>query len=204
MGSFSTANGDVYLGEFHRGKYHGRGMQEQQLGGFYKGWWQEGRKEGNGTMFYANGDIYEGGWLRDARHGWGKMCLHALPPHWPPQVLGWKALRRVNSPPPSLPNPTALPFDETSIAVNVTGAGTQRTGQVFEGRWQDGLRYGHGVIHYGQRQQLEGSRADEVAGNGDAFSGNFVDDERQGDGAATPCSSWQTVTVSSHRRHALR
>jgi hypothetical protein len=36
QGAFSAANGDVYLGEFFRGKFHGRGMLHFHDGAFYK------------------------------------------------------------------------------------------------------------------------------------------------------------------------
>lgn len=44
FGAFSAANGDVYLGEYARGKRHGRGMIEYALGGFYRGSWRDGKQ----------------------------------------------------------------------------------------------------------------------------------------------------------------
>lgn len=71
LAELSAANGDVYLGEFARGKFHGRGLLHLHDGGFFKGGWFMGKKHGNGTMYYANGDLYEGGWKDDLRSGWG-------------------------------------------------------------------------------------------------------------------------------------
>jgi hypothetical protein len=75
LAELSAANGDVYLGEFERGKFHGRGLLHMHDGAFFKGEWFHGKKHGNGTMYYANGDLYEGAWKDDLRSGWGILWL---------------------------------------------------------------------------------------------------------------------------------
>jgi len=44
MHAYSAANGDVYLGEFFRGRFHGRGILHRHDGAFYKGDWFLGKK----------------------------------------------------------------------------------------------------------------------------------------------------------------
>lgn len=71
-GKAKLPNGDIYEGEYSRGKRHGQGTYKFQSGGKYTGSYINGIKHGEGTFFYPDGSKYEGYWLNDVRHGRGK------------------------------------------------------------------------------------------------------------------------------------
>jgi len=124
----------VYLGEFARGKFHGRGLLHLHDGGFFKGGWFMGKKHGNGTMYYANGDLYEGGWKDDLRSGWGILWF------WDGAVYeGYWDMGLKNG------------WGRETV---------ERTGQVFEGRFRSGYKHGFGVMHYGNGDAYHGQFVD--------------------------------------------
>lgn len=52
--------GVIYVGEWLRGKPHGRGMMIFPNGSIYDGYFLRGRTIGIGRFFQGNGDYYEG------------------------------------------------------------------------------------------------------------------------------------------------
>ncbi|XP_017781157.1 PREDICTED: radial spoke head 1 homolog isoform X1 [Nicrophorus vespilloides] len=96
-GSALLPNGDIYEGNYRRGKRHGKGMycfrngsrydgewrkvclglkhgfgqMQYPDGSRYVGHWRKDNKHGNGIYHYINGDNYEGSWYKGFRHGLG-------------------------------------------------------------------------------------------------------------------------------------
>ena len=68
-------NGEKYVGEFYKGKFHGQGTFTA-AGRKYVGQWKNHYQHGQGTYTYANGDKYAGEWKRGLRHGKG-IFTHA-------------------------------------------------------------------------------------------------------------------------------
>ncbi|MQM04778.1 hypothetical protein Taro_037577 [Colocasia esculenta] len=65
------SNGDVYEGEFHRGKYSGSGVYYYYMSGRYEGDWVDGKYDGYGVETWARGSRYRGQYRQGLRHGYG-------------------------------------------------------------------------------------------------------------------------------------
>mmetsp|Transcript_12225 Transcript_12225/g.36116 ORF Transcript_12225/g.36116 Transcript_12225/m.36116 type:complete len:394 (-) Transcript_12225:262-1443(-) len=74
-GSYLYLDGNVYLGEWRRGKQHGRGSYTYADGDVYEGEWQDGRQQGRGIYRFMSGDVYEGEYVEDKKHGRGTYRL---------------------------------------------------------------------------------------------------------------------------------
>ena len=64
-------SGDVYSGEWKKGKYHGQGIIEYSDGTKYVGQWNEGIPNGQGTLTDSSGNKYVGEFKDGMRHGQG-------------------------------------------------------------------------------------------------------------------------------------
>ena len=53
-------DGNLYEGEWRRGKEDGHGKKTYASGDKYEGEFKAGKKEGKGTLTYINGDLYVG------------------------------------------------------------------------------------------------------------------------------------------------
>ncbi|QHO49386.1 hypothetical protein HN51_001309 [Arachis hypogaea] len=65
------SNGDVYEGEFHKGKCSGSGVYHYHMSGRYEGDWVDGRYDGYGVETWARGSRYRGMYRQGLRHGVG-------------------------------------------------------------------------------------------------------------------------------------
>ena len=70
QGTTIGPNGEKYVGEFHKGMFHGHGTFAH-AGRKYVGQYEKHKKHGQGTYKYANGDEYVGEWKKGLRHGRG-------------------------------------------------------------------------------------------------------------------------------------
>ncbi|KAL1352850.1 hypothetical protein HN51_016830 [Arachis hypogaea] len=64
-------NGDVYEGEFHKGKCCGSGVYYYSMSGRYEGDWIDGKYDGHGVETWARGSRYRGQYRQGLRHGFG-------------------------------------------------------------------------------------------------------------------------------------
>ncbi|RDY09279.1 Radial spoke head 1-like protein, partial [Mucuna pruriens] len=64
-------NGDVYEGEFHRGKCSGSGVYYYSRSGRYEGDWVDGKYDGYGVETWARGSRYRGCYRQGLRNGFG-------------------------------------------------------------------------------------------------------------------------------------
>eukprot|EP00794_Sanderia_malayensis_P010943 gene10943-12104_t len=71
VGKAQLPNGDIYEGEYSKGKRHGKGKYMFGNGAIYKGSYYEGKKDGQGTMIYPDGTKYEGAWKNNVKRGKG-------------------------------------------------------------------------------------------------------------------------------------
>jgi len=71
QGTWTWANGDMYVGEFKNGTYHGQGTYTHPNGDKYVGEHKDGKQNGQGTFTLANGDKYVGKWKDGKMHGQG-------------------------------------------------------------------------------------------------------------------------------------
>ncbi|KAJ8748786.1 hypothetical protein K2173_011341 [Erythroxylum novogranatense] len=65
------SNGDVYEGEFHKGKCSGSGVYYYYMSGRYEGDWVDGKYDGYGVETWARGSRYRGQYRQGLRHGYG-------------------------------------------------------------------------------------------------------------------------------------
>lgn len=65
------SNGDVYEGEFRKGKCWGSGVYYYSMSGRYEGDWVDGKYEGFGVETWARGSRYKGQFRMGLRHGFG-------------------------------------------------------------------------------------------------------------------------------------
>ncbi len=74
-GTAHYTNGDVYTGQFLKGKRHGLGIykyfENQVQVAFYDGYWNNGNKEGKGKYSYMDGGYYDGDFINGDRDGHG-------------------------------------------------------------------------------------------------------------------------------------
>ena len=61
-GTYIFANGNKYVGEYRNGKWHGKGTLTYADGGKYVGEWRDDKYHGHGALTYANGDKRVGEW----------------------------------------------------------------------------------------------------------------------------------------------
>lgn len=70
-GKFIFKNGDMYNGQWLKGKMDGQGTYTWKNGDIYKGAFFEGQLEGRGTITFKNGDRYIGTWENNKMQGRG-------------------------------------------------------------------------------------------------------------------------------------
>ena len=148
-GSFRYKGGNLYTGDFRKGKRQGRGVLEYAGGDRYEGEWnndkltgfgtytwakdpneryvgqfRNGKRHGTGTYYYKNGNRYEGQWRDGIRDGYGTFTF----------ATGSKD-RYVGQ------------FRDG----NRHGMGTYyfENGNKYEGEWRDGDKQGLGMFTWG-------------------------------------------------------
>ncbi|KAL3529572.1 hypothetical protein ACH5RR_008894 [Cinchona calisaya] len=65
------SNGDVYEGEYHKGKCSGCGVYYYYMSGRYEGDWVDGKYDGYGVETWSRGSRYRGQYRQGLRHGFG-------------------------------------------------------------------------------------------------------------------------------------
>ena len=68
-------SGDIYVGEWKTGKYHGQGTIEYSDGTKYVGKWKDGLPNGQGTLTDSSGNKYVGEFQDGKRHGQGTYTM---------------------------------------------------------------------------------------------------------------------------------
>ncbi|KAL8262550.1 hypothetical protein R6Q59_023899 [Mikania micrantha] len=69
-------NGDVYEGEFHKGKCSGCGVYYYYMSGRYEGDWVDGKYDGYGMETWSRGSRYRGQYRLGLRHGFGVYMFY--------------------------------------------------------------------------------------------------------------------------------
>lgn len=74
-GTYTYPSGNVFDGQWRRGKIRGRGEKIYLSGCKCEGEWALNRLHGDGTCSWSDGCVYEGGWEKGKKHGKGKLSL---------------------------------------------------------------------------------------------------------------------------------
>lgn len=70
-GTYTWANGDIYIGEFKNDNLNGQGTYILSNGDKYVGGFENGMKTGQGTYVWADGETYIGEWKDNVKSGYG-------------------------------------------------------------------------------------------------------------------------------------
>lgn len=74
FGKLVLSTGEVYLGDFHLGKRHGKGkLIFSATGDVYEGDWSHDKMQGKGRYTYSNGKVFEGDYVEGAPYGFGVL-----------------------------------------------------------------------------------------------------------------------------------
>ena len=167
-------NGDIYEGQWLRGKITGKGKYSwskdgPSKGGSYEGQFVDGKKEGSGTFYFADGNlgaIYEGQYKDDKREGKGVF-------KWPTGSSydgGWKQDKKHGH-----------------------GVNTWANGDRYEGQYLDHHQHGHGKYSHPDGERYTGQwKAGKKHGvgsyiheSGELYEGQWEDDCKHGKGVMT-------------------
>ena len=75
FGTFTSTNGNKYVGEYKDDKRHGQGTATFANGNKYVGEWRDGNFNGQGTLTLADGDKYVGEFRDNKYHGQGTLTF---------------------------------------------------------------------------------------------------------------------------------
>ena len=74
-GTYTWANGDVYVGPFGGHTPQGEGVKTLSSGDRYTGDFHRGMYQGQGRYEFADGSVYEGDFVKNKMHGLGKIVF---------------------------------------------------------------------------------------------------------------------------------
>ncbi len=162
QGRFVRANGSVYEGAFLNGKYHGKGILKDSEGNVYRGQFAHGRFNGQGLYIRKNGCVYAGAFLNGKMHGKGTLK----------DSEGSVYKGR---------------FADGEL---IEGRCEYSNGSVYMGGFLNGLRHGEGILLFANGDIYEGPVANGQRNglgrytfkSGSVYVGQFLNDKFHGNG----------------------
>ncbi|KAH7655623.1 1-phosphatidylinositol-4-phosphate 5-kinase protein [Dioscorea alata] len=157
------SNGDVYEGEFHKGRCNGSGVYSFFGHGRYEGDWIDGKYDGFGIESWARGSRYRGQYRRGLRHGFGVYRFF----NGDCYAGGW------------------LNGQSHGIGVQSCSDGSS-----YVGEFNCGVKHGLGCYHFRNGDRYSGEYfADKINGfgvyhfaNGHCYEGSWHEGRKQGFG----------------------
>ncbi|KAG0611995.1 hypothetical protein M758_7G181900 [Ceratodon purpureus] len=160
------SNGDVYEGEFYRGKFSGSGVYYFYKSGRYEGNWVDGKYDGHGVETWARGSRYRGQYRQGMREGYGIYRFYSgdvYSGHW------------------------------SNGQSHGCGMQTCGDGSCYVGEFKWGVKHGVGCYHFRNGDTYAGEYfADKMHGygvykfaNGHRYEGSWHDGRKQGLGIYT-------------------
>ena len=73
---FRSLGGNVYVGEWSKGRQNGRGKFTFLNGNSYEGEYKDGIATGRGRFRWSNGDVYDGEWRNELPNGIGTVRIY--------------------------------------------------------------------------------------------------------------------------------
>ncbi|CAI9765124.1 unnamed protein product [Fraxinus pennsylvanica] len=167
-GSYVEAynNGDVYEGEYHKGRCNGSGVYYYYMSGRYEGDWVDGKYDGYGVETWARGSRYRGQYRQGLRHGFGVYRFYTG---------------------------DVYAGEWSSGQSHGCGIHTCEDGSRYVGEFKWGVKHGLGHYHYRNGDRYAGEYfADKMHGfgvysfaNGHRYEGAWHEGRRQGLGMYT-------------------
>ncbi|KAE8734491.1 putative casein kinase II subunit beta-4-like [Hibiscus syriacus] len=159
------SNGDVYEGEFHKGKCSGSGVYYYYMSGRYEGDWVDGKYDGYGVETWARGSRYRG-YQQGLRHGFGVYRFYTG---------------------------DAYAGEWSNGQGHGCGVHTCEDGSRYVGEFKWGVKHGFGHYHFRNGDTYAGEYfADKMHGfgvyrfaNGHCYEGAWHEGKRQGLGMYT-------------------
>lgn len=160
------SNGDVYEGEFHKGKCSGSGVYYYYMSGRYEGNWIDGMYDGYGVETWVKGSRYRGQYRQGLRHGLGVYRFYTGDVY----AGEWSSGRS-----------------------HGCGVHSCEDGSRYAGEFKWGVKHGHGYYRFRNGDAYAGEYfADKMHGfgvysfaNGHKYEGSWHEGKRQGFGVYT-------------------
>ncbi|KAI3710553.1 hypothetical protein L2E82_40336 [Cichorium intybus] len=160
------SNGDVYEGEFYKGKCSGSGVYYYNLNGRYEGDWVDQKYDGYGVETWAKGSRYRGQYRQGLRHGYGVYRFYTGDMYAGEWFRG---------------------------QCHGCGVHTCEDGSKYAGEFKGGIKHGLGHYHFRNGDTYAGEYfADKMHGfgvyrfaNGHRYEGAWHEGRRQGCGMYT-------------------
>nr|XP_043627764.1 phosphatidylinositol 4-phosphate 5-kinase 7-like [Erigeron canadensis] len=160
------SNGDVYEGEFNKGKCNGSGVYYYNMNGRYEGDWVDQKYDGYGVETWAKGSRYRGQYRQGLRHGYGIYRVYIG------DMYAGEWLKGV---------------------CHGYGVHTCEDGSKYFGEFKGGVKHGIGHYHFRNGDMYAGEYfADKMHGfgvysfsNGHRYEGGWHEGRRQGFGMYT-------------------
>jgi hypothetical protein len=214
QGTYTTADGEKYVGEFKNGKYDGQGTYTFANGNKYVGEWKDSKRNGYFTATYTSGDKYVGEIKGDKRTGQGTYTFADGENY----VGEWKNDKYDGQGTFTFANGTiregiwkddkfqyaqkkSMPACVGSWSTNWTncqgtytfGPNTQWAGDKYVGEHKDGKMHGQGTYTYASGDKYVGEYKDDKMygqgiytwAGGAIYVGEWKDDKRNGQGTST-------------------
>lgn len=183
------SNGDVYEGEFHRGKCSGSGVYHYYMCGKYEGDWVDGKYDGYGVETWAKGSRYRGQYRNGLRHGVGMYKFYTG---------------------------DIYEGEWSNGQSHGCGVYSSKDGCKYVGEFKWGIKHGFGHYHYRNGDVYAGEYfADKIHGfgvykfgNGHQYEGSWHEGRRQGFGVYTfrnaeiQSGYWQNGLLDKVGNHA--
>ncbi len=142
------ANGDVYIGQFKRGLYHGKGKLKSLNGDWTDGEWAMGKRNGKGQQYFARTKGWYDGYFRDDLfHGLGSIMFGATVATSGCYAGRWDADKKVYGK-QFIANGGVYEGAFNGIDFHGKGKLTEADGTVYEGVWVKGKKHGMFEINY--------------------------------------------------------
>ncbi|XP_072972747.1 uncharacterized protein [Typha angustifolia] len=159
-------NGDVYEGEFHKGRCNGSGVYNFFGKGRYEGDWVDGKYDGYGIESWARGSRYRGQYRQGRRHGFGVYRFY---------------------------NGDSYAGEWCNGQSHGIGVQSCSDGSCYVGEFKCGVKHGLGFYHFRNGDRYSGQYfGDKIHGfgvyhfaNGHCYEGSWHEGRRQGFGAYT-------------------
>ena len=151
-------NADRYEGEVLDGLMDGRGHYTFADGNVYVGEWRRGKKEGVGTFSWANGDVHDGEWVDGKMAGRGRIVLEGKLTYdgeWLRGKCHGQGQCRYS-------NGDKFVGEYRDGKRRGLGRLSRHDGNVYEGEWDGTSMGGHGTCAYADGSEYEGEWPDSM------------------------------------------